>query len=59
MLVLQRKVDEAIVVGNGLVRIVVTAIRGNSVRLGIEAPKELSVHRDEIQRTINDRSGDE
>ena len=47
MLVLSRKADEAIVIG-GQVRVVVVAIRGDKVRVGVEAPKEVTVDREEI-----------
>jgi len=53
MLVLSRHKNEAIVIGNGLVTITVIEIRGDKVRLGIEAPKDLSVHRSEIQKLID------
>jgi carbon storage regulator len=48
MLVLSRKVNEAIKIGDSIeVRIV--AIRGNKVRLGITAPKNISVSRDDFK----------
>ena len=47
MLVLSRKKDEVITIGDDI-RIVVVEIRGNKVRLGIEAPKEVPVHRSEV-----------
>lgn len=47
MLVLSRKKDEAIVVADNVV-ITVVEIRGDKVRLGIEAPKETPVHRREV-----------
>lgn len=51
MLVLTRAVDQALVIdGNIIVRIV--EVRGAKVRLGIEAPQEVSVHRDEIQAKV-------
>ncbi len=51
MLVLSRKRDEQIVIG-GQIKIVVVEIRGDKVRLGIEAPKEIPVHRQEVQDAI-------
>ena len=51
MLVLSRKKDEQIVIGDN-VRIVVVDIRGDKVRLGIEAPKEVPVHRREVFEAI-------
>jgi carbon storage regulator len=47
MLVLSRKVDESIVI-NDDITIIVVEIRGDKVRLGIEAPKEVPVHRREV-----------
>lgn len=51
MLVLSRKKHEAIVI-NGDIVITIVDVRGESVRLGIEAPKEVPVHRGEIQQLI-------
>ena len=51
MLVLSRKKNESIIIGNDIT-IVVVEIRGDKVRLGIEAPKEVSVHRREIYDAI-------
>lgn len=47
MLVLSRKKSERILIGND-VTITVVEIRGDKVRLGIEAPRSLSVHREEV-----------
>jgi carbon storage regulator len=51
MLVLSRKVDEKILVGNDIV-LTVVAIRGNVVRIGIDAPSNLRVHRQEVFEAI-------
>lgn len=51
MLVLSRKKDERIVI-NDNVFITVVEIRGDKVRLGIEAPKEVPVHRQEVYDAI-------
>jgi carbon storage regulator len=48
MLVLSRKVNEAIVVGGGSVVITIVEVRGNKVRVGIEASKDVVVDRAEI-----------
>lgn len=53
MLVLSRKKDESIVINNDIT-IVVVEIRGDKVRLGIEAPKEVPVHRQEVFQSIVD-----
>ena len=47
MLVLSRKVDEKVVIGPDVV-VTVLEIRGNRVRLGSEAPREVPVHRSEL-----------
>ena len=53
MLVLSRKKNEEIVIGqNGEIKITVIQIRGDKVRLGVDAPKEVSVHRKEVYETI-------
>jgi len=49
MLVLSRKKDEKIIIGGGIT-IMVIEIRGDKVRLGIDAPREVSVHREEVQK---------
>lgn len=51
MLVLSRKRDEKIMIGDSITLMVVE-IRGDKVRLGIEAPKEVSVHRQEVYDAI-------
>jgi carbon storage regulator len=51
MLVLSRKKDESIVI-NDDITIVVVEIRGDKVRLGVEAPKEVPVHRREVYEAI-------
>ncbi|MBM4074645.1 MAG: carbon storage regulator CsrA [Planctomycetes bacterium] len=51
MLVLSRKKNESIVIGETIV-VTVVEIRGDKVRLGIEAPRDVSVHRKEIADAI-------
>ena len=51
MLVLSRKKNESIII-NDDITIVVVEIRGDKVRLGIEAPKEIPVHRHEVYEAI-------
>ncbi len=53
MLVLSRKKNESVVI-NDNISIVVVEIRGDKVRLGIEAPKDVSVHRKEIYDAIHE-----
>jgi carbon storage regulator len=51
MLVLSRKKDEKIIIGDSITLMVIE-IRGDKVRLGIEAPKEVAVHRQEVYDAI-------
>ena len=51
MLVLSRKKDEKIVIGDHITLMVID-IRGDKVRLGIEAPKDVAVHRQEVYEAI-------
>jgi carbon storage regulator len=48
MLVLSRKIGERIVVPDGELTITVLAVRGNTVRLGISAPADVNVYREEL-----------
>lgn len=58
MLVLSRKKNESIVINNDIT-IVVVEIRGDKVRLGVEAPREVPVHRREVYEAIQrSQSGD-
>lgn len=52
MLVLTRRLGESIWI-NDDIRIVIQSIRGNQVRIGIAAPKEMVVHREEIYQKIH------
>jgi carbon storage regulator len=52
MLVLSRKKNESIVI-NDDIKIVVVEIRGDKVRLGVDAPKEVPVHRQEVYDAIH------
>jgi carbon storage regulator len=51
MLVLTRKVHQSIIIGEGI-EVVVLEVRGEQVRLGIKAPKDVAVHRKEIYEQI-------
>ncbi|OGZ63204.1 MAG: carbon storage regulator [Candidatus Staskawiczbacteria bacterium RIFCSPHIGHO2_02_FULL_34_10] len=52
MLVFSRKKNESIVINNNIT-VTVVEIRGDKVRLGIEAPKEVPVHREEVYERIH------
>lgn len=52
MLVLSRRKSQKIVLSDGIV-ITVVAIQGDKVRIGIEAPKDVPVHREEVYRAIH------
>jgi len=52
MLILTRRVGEALMVGNDT-KIVVLGVKGSQIRLGINAPKDVKVHREEIYEKIN------
>jgi carbon storage regulator CsrA len=58
MLILTRRVSESVIIGDN-VKITVLGVKGNQVRLGIDAPKTVSVHREEIYQRIKDESGDD
>ncbi|MFM7165112.1 MAG: carbon storage regulator CsrA [Planctomyces sp.] len=51
MLVLSRQSDETIVIGDNI-RVTIVEVRGDKVRIGIEAPRDVSVHRQEIYDAI-------
>ena len=51
MLVISRDIDERIVIGDNIV-VTVVDVRGHKVRLGIEAPRDVSVHRQEVWDAI-------
>ena len=57
MLILTRRVGEALMVGDDT-KIVVLGVKGSQIRLGINAPKNVKVHREEIYEKINEESSE-
>lgn len=53
MLILTRAVGETIVIGDGL-RVTVMGVKGGQVRIGVEAPRDVAVHREEVWLRINE-----
>lgn len=59
MLILTRRAGETVMIGSD-VTITVLGVKGNQVRIGINAPKDVAVHREEIfERIKKEQSGDE
>lgn len=58
MLILTRRVGETLMIGDE-VSVTVLGVKGNQVRLGVNAPKDIAVHREEIyQRILHERTGE-
>lgn len=53
MLILTRRVGETLMIGDD-VSVTVLGVKGNQVRIGVNAPKDVAVHREEIYRRIED-----
>ena len=57
MLILTRRVGETITIGED-VKVTVLGVKGNQVRIGIDAPKSVAVHREEIYERIKNENSD-
>ncbi|AXQ28335.1 carbon storage regulator [Solimonas sp. K1W22B-7] len=53
MLILTRRVGETVMIGEDIV-VTVLGIKGNQVRIGVQAPKNVAVHREELLKRINE-----
>ncbi|MDX1444205.1 MAG: carbon storage regulator CsrA [Gammaproteobacteria bacterium] len=56
MLILTRRVGETVMIGDN-VTVTVLGVKGNQVRLGVNAPKDVAVHREEIYERIKQETG--
>lgn len=52
MLILTRRVGETIIIGDAALQVTVLGVKGNQVRIGVTAPREVEVHREEIYEKI-------
>ncbi|MGU9977927.1 MAG: carbon storage regulator CsrA [Candidatus Oxydemutatoraceae bacterium WSBS_2016_MAG_OTU14] len=57
MLILTRKIGESLVIGDNIA-VTVLGIKGSQVRIGINAPQEISVHREEIYKKVQESKDD-
>lgn len=55
MLILTRKVNQSIVIGDQI-EVIIVEVRGDQVKIGIKAPKNISVHRSEVYKEIQEQN---
>ena len=56
MLVLTRSIGERLIINDGEIKLSVLEVKGNQVRIGIDAPRDVSVHREEVFERIRSES---
>ena len=54
MLILTRRVDESLVIGDN-VTVTILSVKGNQVRIGVDAPRDVTVHREELAQKHDSR----
>jgi len=56
MLILTRKIGESIIIGDNIA-VTILGVKGGQIKVGVNAPREVSVHREEIYEKIKEESG--